>query len=694
MMRKGICGILSIGMFLLLNGCGGGGGGGTTGGTTTTATSSIPSTPTGLYAQVISSTQINLSWNASSDDVEVMGYYLYRGGSVSVIFSTSTAVTGLSPDTQYCFSVAAFDGEGNTSVQSSAVCATTSAGASSAWTTVRSGTSNDFSNAVWTGSELLLVEESFSSPTTVHKSADGLSWANYPTSGFAFNGAKDIAYGNNRFVAVDSWTFTSSDGIAWQYTALVGANAVAWSPSAGLFVAVGDSGYIGTSTDGVGWTTRTSPTSAYLYGVAWLNDRFVAVGEVGTILTSVNGIDWVQMTASSSFALSSVAWNGQTGGGALYIATGYSTVFTSTDAVTWTEVATPPPGFNDSVAWGGGSANCFVAVGSDNHIFSSPDGENWTRRFLATAPTTAQLSLNEVVWTGTRFVAVGQQGTILVSDDGLSWNMIASGADLNGVTHDGSRFIAFGNNGRVAISSDAASWEYRHTGDDAHYLRDLAWDGTRYVAVGQTYSLYSTDLSSWHASWEGATSVDTAVIWDGSQFVRTGDGIMTWDTISYYSGTSDPDWAWSYSTEWFNDLYWDGSKYVAVGNSGVIYTSTDATVGPWNPQSSGTSANLNALTKGTGRFVAVGSGGTILTSDDNGTTWLAQSSGVSSAIYDVTWTGSEFVAVGYAGLILTSSDGTSWTSTIHGSNHLYGVLSNGTDTVIVGAEGSIIKNTP
>ena len=54
----------------------------------------------------------------------------------------------------------------------------------------------------------------------------------------------------------------------------------------GLFVAVGGSGTILTSPDGVTWTARTSGTGNGLRGVAYGNNTFVAVGEYGTILTS------------------------------------------------------------------------------------------------------------------------------------------------------------------------------------------------------------------------------------------------------------------------------------------------------------------------------------------------------------------------------------------------------------------------
>ena len=54
----------------------------------------------------------------------------------------------------------------------------------------------------------------------------------------------------------------------------------------GLFVSVGSSGTILTSTDGTTWTERTSGTSMYLEDITYGNGTFVTVGSSRTILTT------------------------------------------------------------------------------------------------------------------------------------------------------------------------------------------------------------------------------------------------------------------------------------------------------------------------------------------------------------------------------------------------------------------------
>lgn len=62
---------------------------------------------------------------------------------------------------------------------------------------------------------------------------------------------------------------------------------------------------------------------------------------------------------------------------------------------------------------------------------------------------------------------------------------------------------------------------------------------------------------------------------------------------------------------------------------------------------------LNAVTYANCTFVAVGEGGTILTSPD-GATWTVRSSGTSHSLGGVTYGNKTFVAVGDSGTILQS----------------------------------------
>jgi chitodextrinase len=85
-----------------------------------------PTVPTGVTATVISSTEIDLSWTASTDDVGVTGYVIYRNGKqIGTTMDTSYQSTGLKASTSYTYRVAAYDEAGNISAKSVAVTRTT-----------------------------------------------------------------------------------------------------------------------------------------------------------------------------------------------------------------------------------------------------------------------------------------------------------------------------------------------------------------------------------------------------------------------------------------------------------------------------------------------------------------------------------------------------------------------------------------
>ena len=86
-----------------------------------------PSTPVNLSANIISPSQIALSWGTSTDNVAVVGYHVFRNDKqIATTTSASFADTTVVPGVQYTYTVSALDAAGNTSAQSSPVSAETS----------------------------------------------------------------------------------------------------------------------------------------------------------------------------------------------------------------------------------------------------------------------------------------------------------------------------------------------------------------------------------------------------------------------------------------------------------------------------------------------------------------------------------------------------------------------------------------
>lgn len=90
------------------------------------ADTTAPSIPANLSATTVSTSQINLSWSASTDNTAVTGYRIYRDGTqLTTTTGTSYSNTGLSPSTLYTYTVSAYDEAGNDSSQSTSASATT-----------------------------------------------------------------------------------------------------------------------------------------------------------------------------------------------------------------------------------------------------------------------------------------------------------------------------------------------------------------------------------------------------------------------------------------------------------------------------------------------------------------------------------------------------------------------------------------
>lgn len=88
-----------------------------------------PSTPAGLTTTGTTSSAVSLSWTASTDNVGVSGYAVYRGATLAgTSTGTSYTDTGLTAATAYSYTVRARDAAGNVSAASAAVSATTAPG--------------------------------------------------------------------------------------------------------------------------------------------------------------------------------------------------------------------------------------------------------------------------------------------------------------------------------------------------------------------------------------------------------------------------------------------------------------------------------------------------------------------------------------------------------------------------------------
>ncbi len=500
------------------------------------------------------------------------------------------------------------------------------------------------------------------------------------------------------FVAAGFFGFEySTDGIAWTADSYwTGSNTpsrLAYSRTLPLWVAVGSSGYVYTSKDGITWTSAT-PTTADLYSVAWTGTQFVAVGGAGTILTSPDGVTWTTRTSNTTHNFSAVGANSSlvvacTDSGSA--ATGSNGIYTSPDGINWTYSGSTITNCSSIINAGGQ----WVTVGFD-FAATSPNGTTWT----TTISTVGQLS--SVIHDGTQYVAAGgtiwSNPAIYTSPDGSSWTLktsYESNISIARSTATGLLVAVTQTDRSLASTDNGATWQYGgiNATTTGNFFLSVAWSPAlnEFIAANGSGDYSSTDGLNWTLLGTGScygkieaspTLLVNACSGSGSVLTST-DG-KTWSTPTYPS------------TQGVNDVFWTGTQFVALGSSGDIVTSPSGTT--WTLQTSGTTNSLYGFAASPSLMVAVGYNGTIITSSNGGVTWTPQTSGTTMALNRVVWTGVQFIAIGASGTVLSSTNGTNWvaqptpyTNTLFASDpfNLNDIVQAGTSLVMVGTRGLV-----
>ena len=152
-----------------------------------------------------------------------------------------------------------------------------------------------------------------------------------------------------------------------------------------------------------------------------------------------------------------------------------------------------------------GTRDTWVAVGAAGSIFTAVG--------LTTAAAFSQFSgtiqqLNSVCYGQAEFIAVGNGGVIIASNDGSGWADKVSNTqnDLNDVIYDGNRFIVVGDSGTIGISTDKNFWQPwsqqlpSGTVHPATFdFKTLKFIDNIYIGISTVGDLYySFDLANWN----------------------------------------------------------------------------------------------------------------------------------------------------------------------------------------------------
>jgi len=261
----------------------------------------------------------------------------------------------------------------------------------------------------------------------------------------------------------------------------------------GKFIAVGFSGSpnynrIAYSTDGANWSlVNNLPSSIYPNAIIYGNGKWVTDNAYST-----DGLSWNMATNTTSISSPKIIY----GNGKFVAVGGQNKIAYSADGQTWVAVSNPPfvTGSNldyiNDIAYGNGM---FIAVGG-NKIASSTDGINWT----AVSPSLfGNNSIRCIAYGGGKFVASNDWNATAYSLDGKSWTPIIQNkleGDYYSLNNLSFASLAFGNGKWIGLesisssymgnSSDGINWTPAFNPPDITFPKGAVYGNGKFVVVG------------------------------------------------------------------------------------------------------------------------------------------------------------------------------------------------------------------
>src|SRR5438876_6059975 len=170
----------------------------------------------------------------------------------------------------------------------------------------------------------------------------------------------------------------------------------------------------------------------------------------------------------------------------------------------WAPATSIPVGFVSDLSAVIFSGTLFIALGTDGSILKSPDGNTWTLAASIPSGGAAGPRMNSIAFgivsSAAIYVAVGNGGKIFTTPDLVTWTAAASNPtfDLYSVSFPNGIFIATGANGTMLTSTDASTWTVVQNLPTSTALRGTTFGTGHYVVVGDAGTiLTSTDGTNW-----------------------------------------------------------------------------------------------------------------------------------------------------------------------------------------------------
>lgn len=546
----------------------------------------------------------------------------------------------------------------------------------------------------------------------------------------------------------------STDGLDWKEINVNIGQYVVWNGKE--FVAIGTE-KIARSKDGLNWMVKDNPYKDKVFksirNVSYLNGKYIAVGGYldgntlithAAIFTSEDGEKW-KKSIVKEYVVQDVIYNGKK-----YVAVGYSArvkihenkkeendgiILISDDGYTWKEQSKNIPNLY-SVAWNGEQ---FVALGQNGTegiiVMRSTNAVDWTKNTIGID---RWIRLNDTIWDGKQFIAVGTKCFILTSTDGMSWVKKKTPADedelekniffkekyivlggsglimasqdgekwniregsvrgyLSGIVSNEKMFVAIGDNASILTSSDGIRWKKQLALEDQYRLHSITSNGVQFVAVGYCEKggliLTSSNGEDWTQmiiDLKGAYGYINDIIWDGDKFV----GVLVGNEREIITSIDGLKWERKNinTRAYFSKITWNGTQYAAATGNSILFSKD---LENWEESQLNITERINRIVWAGERYFVLGENGLILTSYD-GESWSKQTVNSKESMKDAFWSGMHYIVISETGTILTSKNGSNWIIRNLGKEvYLNAVGGNSRKVIVVGNREVYIAQRP
>ncbi len=356
----------------------------------------------------------------------------------------------------------------------------------------------------------------------------------------------------------------------------------------------------------------------------------------------------------------------------------------------------------------------FVITGQNNLINTLNSSNQLSNVGFSQAP------IYSSAYGNNKYVEVGDDGVIEVSNDGISWQIESSGtnATLTNIIYGNGKFVAVGgyginNTSVILTSTNGVNWNLESSGTlEDSVFSQVIYANNIFVAVGRdgvediasnALVLTSTDGINWVNTSPESRGAINGVTFGNGKFILVGQDSLGHNGELLVS-TDASNWTNVTSSEFVNNILngatYSENKYVVVGenltdSNASVLTSEDTLT--WQSESSGVLGEFNSIaTNGTNLFVAVGqtdSGNSLISQSSDGITWntISSISESNQNIYNINYVNGTFYSYtglaleSYLSYVFSSSNGTNWTTeSFVFSDYNSGVAYNGSMFVIVG----------